>query len=52
MFLDVPDVNPHAIALAERHSMKPVFETAWMYTQSSPNLPINHIFGVTSLELG
>ncbi|WP_243902665.1 GNAT family N-acetyltransferase [Aetokthonos hydrillicola] len=52
VFLDVPDVNPHAIALAQRHGMKPVFEAARMYTQSPPNLPVNHIFGVTTLELG
>ncbi len=52
VFLDVPDANPEAITLAQRYKMKPVFETARMYTKEIPSLPINRIFGVTSLELG
>ncbi len=52
VFLDVPDANPKASALAQRYGMKPVFETARMYTKEIPNLPINRVFGVTSLELG
>ena len=31
VFLDTPEANPAAIALAERHNMTPVFETARMY---------------------
>ena len=31
VFLDTPEANPAAIALAERHTMRPVFETARMY---------------------
>jgi hypothetical protein len=30
IFLDVPEVNPHAVALARRHGMTPAFETARM----------------------
>ena len=52
VFLDVPDANPEAIKLAQRYGMKPVFETARMYTKEIPNLPLNRVFGVTSLELG
>ncbi len=52
VFLDLPDSNSAAIALAQRHKMKPVFETARMYTKEIPNLPINRVFGVTTLELG
>ena len=44
-------INPAAVALAERHGMKPVFETARMYTQTCPNLPYADLFGVTTLEL-
>lgn len=51
-YLDVPEVNFQAVALAERHGMKRVFETARMYTQQAPNLPLDRIFGVTTLELG
>jgi hypothetical protein len=50
--LDVPEANPAAVALAERLGMTSIFETARMYTQEPPALPIGHIFGVTSFELG
>lgn len=52
VFLDVPDTNLEGINLADRYRMKPVFETARMYTLTPPSLPLNQVFGVTSLELG
>lgn len=52
LFLDVPEPNRAAVALAERHAMVPVFETARMYTGSAPKLPLARLFGVTSFELG
>lgn len=51
-YLDVPAPNAAAIRLAERHGMKPVFETARMYTGAAPDLPLSRLFGVTSFELG
>ena len=52
IFLDVPLVNPAALALAESHGLTQVFETARMYTRGDPGLPHARIFGVTSFELG
>jgi hypothetical protein len=52
IFLDVPAVNREAIALAEELGLKPVFETARMYTGPIPPLRIDRVFGVTSFELG
>lgn len=52
VFLDVPEVNPAAVRMAERFGMKKVFATARMYTRTAPVLPMEHIFGVTSFELG
>ncbi|MBR0711113.1 GNAT family N-acetyltransferase [Bradyrhizobium liaoningense] len=52
IFLDVPAVNGEAIALAEGLGLKPVFETARMYTGPIPPLRIDRVFGVTSFELG
>lgn len=52
VFLDVPEVNAAAVALAARFDMKKVFATARMYTGAPPILPIEHVFGVTSFELG
>jgi GNAT superfamily N-acetyltransferase len=52
VFLDVPEVNPAAVSLAEKSGMTAVFETARMYTGEAPRLPLNGVFGVTSFELG
>ncbi|HLK61495.1 MAG TPA: GNAT family N-acetyltransferase [Chthonomonadaceae bacterium] len=52
VFLDVPEVNPEALALAQRYGMQPVFETARMYTGPAPDLPLSEIYGVTTFELG
>lgn len=52
IFLDVPAVNREAVALAEWLGLKPVFETARMYTAPIPPLRLDRIFGVTSFELG
>ena len=51
-YLDVPSVNEAAMSLAEKYGMKRVFETARMYTQQAPELPLNRIFGITTFELG
>jgi len=50
--LDVPEANPAAVALAERHSMAVVFETARMYAGPALDLPVRRLFGVTTFELG
>ncbi len=52
IYLDLPQPNSEAVKLAEKYNMKPVFETARMYTGNEPGLPVNKIFGVTSFELG
>ncbi len=51
-FLDLPEPNRHALDLARRHSMKPVFRTARMYRGGMPDLPLENIYGITSFELG
>lgn len=52
IFLDTPEVNKTAVQLAESYKMKPMFETARMYTKEAPKLDIKKIFGVTTFELG
>lgn len=52
VFLDVPAINREAIALAEALGLKPVFETARMYTGPIVPLRLDRVFGVTSFELG
>ena len=51
-YLDIPEVNQAAVAMAERYGMKISFETARMYTGEKPDMPLNRIFGVTSFEVG
>ena len=51
-FLDVPETNHEAVALAERNGMRPSFETARMYTGPTLELPISRIYGITSFEIG
>lgn len=52
IFLDTPEVNPAAVALAQNHHLTMVFETARMYTKKQPKINLNKVFGVTTFELG
>ncbi|HYD71288.1 GNAT family N-acetyltransferase [Azospirillum sp.] len=52
LFLDVPEVNPQAVQLAERHGFTPMFETARMYNGPAPEPPLDRLYGVTTFELG
>ena len=52
VYLDVPEPNGQALALARRHGMRMVFETARMYTGTPPVLPVERMYGVTTFELG
>jgi hypothetical protein len=52
IFLDVPEPNAAAVALAERHGMRACFETARMYTGADPGLPLARQYGITTFELG
>lgn len=52
VFLDIPEANPAAVALAQRHGLSPVFETARMYLGTPPEMALERTFGVTSFELG
>lgn len=52
IYLDVPEINPAAVHLAENHGMTPVFETARMYLGEPPTFPSDRWFGVTTFELG
>jgi len=52
VFLDVPQPNAHAVALAQAHGLAPVFETARMYRGDIRPVELGRIFGVTTFELG
>ena len=52
VYLDLPEPNGAAVALAHRHGLRPVFETARMYTGEPPAMPMDRLYGITSFELG
>lgn len=52
LFLDVPEPNEAACALAARHQLRACFETARMYIGSQPALCMSRQYGITTFELG
>ncbi|WOO42428.1 hypothetical protein RZN69_04950 [Rubellicoccus peritrichatus] len=52
IFLDTPENNPAAMALARKYEMSEVFGCARMYAGPAPSLPWENIYGVTTFELG
>jgi GNAT superfamily N-acetyltransferase len=52
VYLDVPEPNDDALALAEKYELSPEFETVRMYKGQTPALALARTYGVTTLELG
>jgi GNAT superfamily N-acetyltransferase len=52
VFLDIPEGNPQAIAMANEFGMVPGFSCMRMYRGPEPAVKPDRIFGVTSFELG
>ena len=52
LFLDVPQANADAVALATAQAETPVFETARMYRGGRSPEDVRRVFGVTTFEFG
>ncbi|WP_029004161.1 GNAT family N-acetyltransferase [Azorhizobium doebereinerae] len=52
VYMDVPEPHAAARALAEEAGLASCFDTARMYKGADPKLPLDRIYGITSLELG
>lgn len=52
IFLDIPENNPAAVALAQRHSLAECFGCARMIMGPPHRVPWNTVYGVTTFELG
>lgn len=52
VFLDVPEPNGAAVALAASCGLAPVFETARMYSGPIRAVALDRVYGVTTFELG
>ncbi|MFD3514125.1 GNAT family N-acetyltransferase [Streptomyces sp. NPDC058657] len=51
--LDVPDINPAAVRLAEQFALGPGYETSRMYTSPTPpEFDRTGVYAITTLELG
>ncbi|WP_170391001.1 GNAT family N-acetyltransferase [Ruegeria arenilitoris] len=52
VYVDMPQPNAAAFALADALGLEKVFETARMYSDHEPDIDLNRVFGVTTFELG
>ena len=52
LYLDTPENNPAALALAAKYEMTEVFGCARMYAGPAPQLRWRNIYGITTFELG
>ena len=52
VYIDIPEPNAGALSIARRLGFTPTFETARMYRGPAPYLPLDRIYGITTLELG
>lgn len=51
-YFDVPEFNTVGLDIAERYAMDPVFRTERMYRGRPPKQRTDHVYGITSFELG
>ncbi|TCL65121.1 GNAT family N-acetyltransferase [Rhizobium sp. BK251] len=52
VYIDVPAENDEAVRLVAALGLEPGFETARMYRGPAPAIPLERVFGTTTLELG
>lgn len=52
VFLDIPQINPEALKIAEMLNLESNFETVRMYNKTPPKQDLEKVFGVTTFELG
>lgn len=52
VFIDIPEPNQASIELAGRLGLTGMFDTYRMYRGPTPKLPVECIYGLTSLEMG
>jgi GNAT superfamily N-acetyltransferase len=52
VYIDIPQPNGAALEMVTRRRMRPMFETARMYRGGAPEIAIEKVYGVTTLELG
>ncbi|MDF1758196.1 MAG: GNAT family N-acetyltransferase [Legionellaceae bacterium] len=51
-YIDCPETNLNAKALAFEYDLETIFQSARMYLKYEPKIAIQNVYGITSLELG
>lgn len=51
-YMDIPEPNINSNFLVQKYNMQPLFATTRMYRNGKPDLPLQNIYGITTLELG
>jgi len=52
VYIDIPVINPGAVALVKKYEATYVFECARMYFGKAPDNRMEKVFGITTFELG
>ena len=52
VYIDVPGCNPYVVDLIDKYHLNKVFETGRMYLKEPPQINMEHVYGITSFELG
>ncbi|MDR7665690.1 GNAT family N-acetyltransferase [Methanosarcina sp. Z-7115] len=52
IYLDVPEPNKKAMEIANKYGMNVIFKTIRMYSREEPDINLEKVYGVTTLELG
>nr|WP_321254172.1 GNAT family N-acetyltransferase [uncultured Ruegeria sp.] len=52
VFIDMPNPNTQAMAMAQQLGLTKVFETGRMYSSHAPEIDLHRIYGITTFELG
>ena len=52
IYLDVPEPNKNAMEIANKYGMTVMFKTIRMYSREEPDINLEKVYGVTTIELG
>lgn len=52
IYVDVPEPNKNAMEIANKYGMAVMFKTIRMYSREEPDINLEKVYGVTTIELG
>ena len=51
-YMDMPKANKNSEDWVLKYNLQPVFSTVSMYRNGMPDISVENIYGITTLELG